>query len=57
MKILLATDGSEHSEEAARFLTGLKLTPNDEIFILHAVSWVPLISEWETLYVDFRKIM
>ena len=57
MKILLATDGSEHSEGAARFLTGFKLTSNDEIFILHAVSWVPLISEWETLYVDFRKIM
>jgi nucleotide-binding universal stress UspA family protein len=57
MKILLATDGSEHSEGAAKFLTGLKLTPNDEIFILHAVSWVPLISEWETLYIDFKGIM
>jgi nucleotide-binding universal stress UspA family protein len=57
MKILLATDGSEHSEGAARFLTGFRLTPNDEIFILHVVSWVPLISEWETLYVDFRGIM
>jgi nucleotide-binding universal stress UspA family protein len=57
MKILLATDGSEHSEGAAKFLTGLKLTPNDEIFILHAVSWVPLINEWETLYIDFRAIM
>ncbi|MBI5097622.1 MAG: universal stress protein [Nitrospirae bacterium] len=57
MKILLATDGSEHSEGAAKFLTGFKLTPNDEIFILHAVSWVPLISEWESLYIDFRGIM
>ena len=57
MKILFATDGSEHSEGAANFLTGFKLTPNDEIFILHAVSWVPLISEWESLYVDFRGIM
>jgi len=57
MKILLATDGSEHSEGAAKFLTNFKLTPKDEIFILHAVSWVPLISEWESLYVDFRGIM
>ncbi len=57
MKILLATDGSEYSEGAAKFLAGFKLTPNDEIFILHAVSWVPLISEWESLYIDFRGIM
>lgn len=57
MKILLATDGSEHSEGAAKFLTGFKLTPNDEVLILHAVSWVPLISEWETLYIDFKGIM
>jgi nucleotide-binding universal stress UspA family protein len=57
MKILLATDGSEHSEGAAKFLAGFKLTPNDEIFILHAVNWVPLISEWETLYIDFKGIM
>ncbi len=57
MKILLATDGSEHSEGAAKFLTGFKLTPNDEISVLHAVNWVPLISEWESLYVDFRGIM
>lgn len=57
MKILLATDGSEYSEGAAKFLTGLKLTPKDEIFILHAVHWMPLISEWESLYIDFKGIM
>ncbi len=41
MKILLATDGSDSSEEAARFLTRFHLTERDEIIILHAVSEIP----------------
>lgn len=57
MKILLATDGSEHSEGAAKFLTGFKLTREDDILILNAVSWVPIAGEWESLYVDFRSVM
>lgn len=57
MKILLATDGSEYSEGAAKFLTKLKLTPADEVSVLYAASWVPVISEWESFYVDFRSIM
>lgn len=35
MKILLATDGSEYSEGAAKFLTNFELSLNDEITILH----------------------
>lgn len=39
MKILLAVDGSEHSEDAARFLTLLDLGPDDEITVFHALHW------------------
>ncbi len=41
MKILLATDGSEYSEDSARFLTRFKLTPADEVVVLHVVSEIP----------------
>jgi len=56
MKILLATDGSEHSERAASFLTGLNVTKDDEIMVLHAFSWAPVISEWELVYTDLKEI-
>ncbi len=41
MKILFATDGSECSEAAAKFLTRFRFTPRDEIVILHVVTEVP----------------
>ena len=41
MKILLATDGSQYSELAARFLTCLNLSSDDEITVFHAAFWVP----------------
>ena len=41
MKILLATDGSDCSEEADRFLTRFHFTAQDDIIILHAVSEIP----------------
>lgn len=41
MRILLATDGSEFSEEAARFLTRFNFSSSDEIIILHVVSEIP----------------
>jgi nucleotide-binding universal stress UspA family protein len=41
VKILLATDGSEFSEEAAKFLTGFRFTQRDEIVVLHVVSEIP----------------
>lgn len=56
MKILLATDGSEHSERAARFLTRLDFSKDDEIVVVHALSWVPVISEWELVYTDLKKV-
>jgi nucleotide-binding universal stress UspA family protein len=56
MKILLATDGSEYSEAAAKFLTGLNFSPDDEISILHVISWVPIVSEWGAFYDNFKEI-
>jgi len=56
MKILLATDGSVYSEAAAKFLTKFKLSQEDEINILHAISWVPIMHEWESLVTDFEQI-
>jgi nucleotide-binding universal stress UspA family protein len=41
MKILLTTDGSGYSEEAARFITRFSFTPKDEIIVLHVVSEIP----------------
>ena len=41
MKILLATDGSEYSERAVKFLTGMNWSPEDSITVFHAVYAVP----------------
>ncbi|MGO9689065.1 MAG: universal stress protein [Syntrophobacteraceae bacterium] len=41
MKILLATDGSEYSEGAARFLTRMSWTRGDAITILHVIFAIP----------------
>lgn len=57
MKILLATDGSEYSRGAARFLAGCSLTKNDTVLVLHAVNWIPMVGQWETYYVDMREVM
>ena len=54
MKILLATDGSEYSKGAANFLTGLKLTPHDEIMIFHAVYWIPFLYDAD-FYIETLK--
>jgi len=56
MKILLATDGSEYSEGAARLLTCLELTTADEIMVLHAVSWVPFQYDMESYYESLKEI-
>jgi nucleotide-binding universal stress UspA family protein len=56
MKILLATDGSENSEGAATFLTGLNFSSDDEITVLHALSWTPVLGQWEYLYTDLKEI-
>jgi|MudIll2142460700_1097286.scaffolds.fasta_scaffold01098_7 nucleotide-binding universal stress UspA family protein len=41
MKMLFATDGSEHSERAAKFLTLLNWSPDDNITVFHAAYWIP----------------
>ena len=41
MKILLATDGSEYSDGAARFLARFDFSPVDEITVLHVIAGVP----------------
>jgi len=41
MKILLATDGSAFSEDAAKFLANFMFTPKDSIHLFHVVSSVP----------------
>lgn len=50
MKILLATDGSRHSEGAARFLTRLNLSSEDQITIFHALYYVPCLYGREFYY-------
>ncbi len=47
MRILLATDGSEYSEGSAKFLTRLRLTPGDEIFVLHVVGEIPFEDDYK----------
>ena len=41
MKLLLATDGSEYSDGAARFLARFDLSQTDEIMVLHVIPGVP----------------
>jgi nucleotide-binding universal stress UspA family protein len=41
MKVLLATDGSEYSETAARFLTRMNWSPQDAITVFHAIYALP----------------
>lgn len=56
MKILLPTDGSEYSEGAAKFLGRFNLQKEDEIIILYALNYVPIVTELESFYVDFKEI-
>ena len=56
MKILLTTDGSEYSEEAAKLLLRFTFAPDDEITVFHALSWMPAITAWKTLYDNFQEI-
>lgn len=56
MKILFATDGSDASEKAARFLSRLQLRADDEVVVIHAISWIPVMSEWEYIYDNLKSI-
>jgi len=56
MKILFATDGSDASEKAATFLSKFRLTADDQITIIHAISWLPVMSEWEYIYDNLKSV-
>jgi nucleotide-binding universal stress UspA family protein len=56
MKILLATDGSEYSETATKFLTRLNLSANDEITILNVISDDPSEYKEDYYYSRIKKI-
>ena len=56
MNILLATDGSEYSKGAAKFLKCLKLSVEDEITIFHAVYWIPFLYDAEFYIETFKEI-
>jgi len=56
MKILLATDGSEYSKGAARFLRCLNFSAEDEITIFHALYWIPFLYDRESYYGMLKEI-
>ncbi len=56
MKLLLPTDGSDYSEGAARFLTQLALTWEDEVAVLHIISWVPFADDVESHEASLKQI-
>ncbi len=56
MKILLATDGSEYSEGAAKFLAQLVFSPEDEITVLHVISEVPFKDDRESYHAKLKQI-
>lgn len=56
MKILLATDGSQYSELAAKFIRCLNLSFDDEITILHVVYWIPFLYDRESYFSALKSI-
>jgi nucleotide-binding universal stress UspA family protein len=56
MKLLLPTDGSDYSEGAARFLTHLAFSRDDEITVLHVISWVPFVYDLESHYDSLKQV-
>jgi nucleotide-binding universal stress UspA family protein len=54
MKILLATDGSEYAEHAARFLSRIDWSADDAITVFHAIFALPF-PEDETFHHDTLK--
>ena len=56
MKILLATDGSEYSEEAAEAVSCMNLKAEDEVMLVHVVSWIPFRYDEESYYESLKEI-
>ncbi len=51
MRVLFATDGSEYSDAAAKFLARLGWSPQDSITVFHAIYAIPF-AEDAAFYVD-----
>lgn len=56
MRMLLATDGSENANRAARFLASLPLAHDDEILILHVINPLPIYDDKETIFINFGEM-
>ncbi len=56
MKILLATDGSEYSDNAARFLTRFDWSPSDSISVFHAIYAIPFRSDQKFYFTQLQAI-
>jgi nucleotide-binding universal stress UspA family protein len=56
MKILLATDGSENSDRATKFLPNLYLSSDDEITVLHVISDVPFKDDVASYYASLKQL-
>ncbi len=50
MRLLLATDGSEYSETAAKFLTRFNWSPQDSILVFHAIYALPFPEDLKFYY-------
>ncbi len=55
MRVLVATDGSEYSESAARFLTRFDFSDRDEIVVLHVVAEIPYEDDYRAQIKQFIK--
>lgn len=55
MRFLLATDGSEYSEIAARFLTRFDFSRDDEIIVLHVIAEVPYEDDYRAQVKQFIR--
>jgi len=54
VRVLLATDGSEHSEGAVRFLTRFDFSKTDEIVVLHVISEIPYDDDY---HAQIKKVI
>ncbi|MEJ2683173.1 MAG: universal stress protein [Candidatus Sulfobium sp.] len=55
MRFLLATDGSEYAEDAARFLARFDFSVQDEIAVLHVVAEIPFEDDYHAQIKQFIK--
>lgn len=55
MRVLLATDGSEYSGSAARFLRRFDFSATDEILILHVVAEIPFEDDYRAQVRQFIR--